>query len=78
MMAALLAIGLDPHRSIIFHQDQVSLLMDLNNTLIASLSKVAQHTELAWILNTFTPVNKLQRMTTWKVGRDHCKALKAH
>ncbi|TIB37913.1 hypothetical protein E3P86_01993 [Wallemia ichthyophaga] len=49
MMAALLAIGLDPHRSIIFHQDQV-----------------AQHTELAWILNTFTPVNKLQRMTTWK------------
>ncbi|TIA75577.1 hypothetical protein E3P91_00381 [Wallemia ichthyophaga] len=49
MMAALLAIGLDPHRSIIFHQDQV-----------------AQHTELAWILNSFTPVNKLQRMTTWK------------
>ena len=49
MMATLLAIGLDPHRCTIFHQDQV-----------------AEHTELAWILNCITAFGKLNRMTTWK------------
>ncbi|SAM82687.1 probable MSW1-tryptophanyl-tRNA synthetase, mitochondrial [Ustilago bromivora] len=49
MMATLLAIGLDPYRCTIFHQDQV-----------------AQHTELAWILNCITSFGKLNRMTTWK------------
>ncbi|TKY84834.1 hypothetical protein EX895_005914 [Sporisorium graminicola] len=49
MMATLLAIGLDPQRCTIFHQDQV-----------------AEHTELAWILNCITAFGKLNRMTTWK------------
>ncbi|GAC75158.1 mitochondrial tryptophanyl-tRNA synthetase [Moesziomyces antarcticus T-34] len=49
MMATLLAIGLDPQRCTIFHQDHV-----------------AEHTELAWILNCLTSFGKLHRMTTWK------------
>ncbi|KAG8733939.1 Tryptophan--tRNA ligase, mitochondrial [Ceratobasidium sp. 423] len=49
-LAILLAIGLDPRRSVIFCQDQ----------------KVPQHAELAWMLNCTTPMGKLQRMTTWK------------
>lgn len=49
MMATLLAIGLDPQRCTIFHQDHV-----------------AEHTELAWILNCLASFGKLHRMTTWK------------
>lgn len=32
--------------------------------------QVAEHTELAWILNCSTSVGRLQRMTTWKVSRE--------
>ncbi len=45
----LLAIGIDPQKSVLFTQSQV-----------------AQHTELAWLLNTITPVSELQRMTQFK------------
>ncbi|ELU43780.1 tryptophanyl-tRNA synthetase [Rhizoctonia solani AG-1 IA] len=50
-LAILLAIGLDPRRSVIFCQDQVSLTFGRT---------------LAWMLNCTTPMGKLQRMTTWK------------
>ncbi|KAL7414468.1 hypothetical protein BDY24DRAFT_350149 [Mrakia frigida] len=49
MMASLLACGIDPERSTLYHQDMVP-----------------EHAELAWILNTITPMGKLNRMTTWK------------
>lgn len=44
-----LAVGLDPERSTIFVQSQVS-----------------EHAELAWILNTITPVGELMRMVQYK------------
>ncbi len=45
----LLALGIDPDKSIIFVQ-----------------SHVQEHLELAWILNTITPVSELERMTQYK------------
>jgi len=44
-----LASGIDPEKSILFVQSQVT-----------------EHTELAWILNTVTPVGDLLRMTQYK------------
>ena len=46
---AYLAAGLDPEKSTIFIQSQVS-----------------ESTELAWILNTITPMGELERMTQFK------------
>lgn len=45
----LLALGIDPKRSILFVQSQVS-----------------QHSELAWIFNTITPVSWLDRLGPYK------------
>ncbi|MFC2070956.1 tryptophan--tRNA ligase, partial [Chloroflexota bacterium] len=45
----LLAAGIDPERSIVFTQSDVSA-----------------HAELAWILNCFTPMGWMQRMTQFK------------
>jgi tryptophanyl-tRNA synthetase len=45
----LLALGIDPKRSVFFVQ-----------------SHVPEHTELAWIFNTVTPVSFLERMTQFK------------
>lgn len=44
-----ISAGIDPKKSIIFIQSQVS-----------------EHAELAWILNTITPIGELQRMTQFK------------
>ena len=49
LAAELLALGLDPKKSIFFVQ-----------------SAVPEHTELAWIFSTVTPVAELQRMTQFK------------
>jgi tryptophanyl-tRNA synthetase len=49
LAAVLLACGLDPKRSSLFIQSQVS-----------------EHAELAWILNCFTPMGWLNRMTQFK------------
>ena len=56
LMVALLALGFDPNKSVIFAQSQLS-----------------EHTELAWIFDTLTPVAELTRMTQYKdfVGRGH-------
>jgi tryptophanyl-tRNA synthetase len=45
----LLAVGIDPEKSIVFIQ-----------------SHVHEHAELAWILNCFTPMGWMQRMTQFK------------
>lgn len=45
----LLALGIDPDKSVFFVQ-----------------SHVPEHTELAWIFNTLTPLGELERMTQFK------------
>lgn len=47
--AAYIACGIDPKKSIIFHQ-----------------SAVPEHTELAWLFSTITPLGWLNRMTQFK------------
>jgi len=59
---AMLAIGFNPAKSVLFLQSQIT-----------------QHTELAWILQTLTPVGDLERMTQYKdksrhVGKDGINA----
>lgn len=49
LAADFLAAGLDPKKSTIFVQSQISA-----------------HSELAWILNTITPMGELRRMTQFK------------
>lgn len=52
MFAVLLALGLtDP----------------AGGAVVFHQDQVPEHAELAWYLNTVTPVNRLMRMTTWKV-----------
>lgn len=47
--AELIALGIDPQKSVFFVQ-----------------SHVPEHTELAWIFSTVTPVSELERMTQFK------------
>ncbi|MBI4419857.1 MAG: tryptophan--tRNA ligase [Gemmatimonadetes bacterium] len=49
MAVSLLAVGIDPERSVLFVQ-----------------SHVPEHTELAWIFMTVTPLGELERMTQFK------------
>ncbi|GAA6001101.1 hypothetical protein JCM10207_007413 [Rhodosporidiobolus poonsookiae] len=51
MFAVLLALGLDD---------------PAGGAVIFHQDMVPEHAELAWYLNTVTPVNRLMRMTTWK------------
>jgi len=40
--------------------------LDPKKCVIAVQSQVSEHTELAWIFNTITPISELQRMTQFK------------
>lgn len=40
--------------------------IDLSKSLLIRQSRISQHTELAWILNTITPVSWLNRLPTYK------------
>ncbi|ORX34169.1 tryptophanyl-tRNA synthetase [Kockovaella imperatae] len=40
--------------------------VDPERTCLFYQEDIPEHAELAWILNTLTPVGRLQRMTTWK------------
>ncbi|MCK4592534.1 tryptophan--tRNA ligase [Candidatus Parcubacteria bacterium] len=40
--------------------------LDPKKCVIAVQSQIPEHTELAWILNTVTPISELQRMTQFK------------
>lgn len=53
MFAVLLALGLDD---------------PAGGAVVFHQDQVPEHAELAWYLNTVTPVNRLMRMTTWKVS----------
>ena len=52
MFAVLLALGLDD---------------SAGGAVVFHQDQVPEHTELAWYLNCVTPVNRLMRMTSWKV-----------
>jgi hypothetical protein len=77
MIAVLLAVGIDPARSVVFHQDQVCGRFVHQKTLIFLVEGAQNpaHAELAWILNCVTPLGKLKRMTTWKVWFNPSRAL---
>src|SRR3989338_8478612 len=49
--------------------------IDPEKCVIFAQSQVKEHTELAWILNTITPVGELERMTQYK---DKSKQFKAN
>ncbi|GAA5970072.1 hypothetical protein JCM11641_000255 [Rhodosporidiobolus odoratus] len=51
MLACLLALGLDDKQG---------------GAVVFHQDMVPEHAELAWYLNTVTPVNRLMRMTSWK------------
>lgn len=53
MFAVLLALGLDDSAA---------------NAVIFHQDQVSEHAELGWYLNCVTPVNRLMRMTSWKVS----------
>ncbi|KAI5198735.1 putative tryptophanyl-tRNA synthetase [Aureobasidium subglaciale] len=55
MLAALLAVGLDPQKCTIFYQSDVGH------------SQVPAHSELMWILSCSASMGYLSRMTQWKV-----------
>ncbi|MBL7081004.1 MAG: tryptophan--tRNA ligase [Candidatus Omnitrophica bacterium] len=56
LAALLIASGIDPQKSFVFVQSQVSA-----------------HAQLAWILNCFTPMGWLNRMTQFKEKSKECK-----
>ena len=67
MLATLLAFGIDPKRSVVFYQEDVSIRL---LTVLLPLTvpfKNQCHTDLSWILSCITPIGQLRRMTTWKV-----------
>lgn len=69
-LAALLSIGLDPKRSIIFYQSSVWLpnLRGYPEELSLSWFQVPAHAELMWILSCTASIGYLSRMTQWKVS----------
>lgn len=68
-LASLLALGIDPKRSIVFCQDDVRAFLLFYLGLIVLFDfQVSDHLSLSWILTCLTPMGKLKRMTTWKVG----------
>ena len=46
--------------------DYLAAGVDPDKALLIRQSKVPQHTELAWIFNTITPVSWLDRLPTYK------------
>src|SRR3989338_9419456 len=46
--------------------DYLAAGIDSNKSLLIRQSKIPQHTELAWIFNTITPIGWLDRLPTYK------------
>ena len=66
-LAILLAIGLDPTRSILFYQSDVRFHFNALTVLSTTNNfEVSEHSELMWILSCTAPVGPLSRMTQWK------------
>ncbi|MFA4818345.1 MAG: tryptophan--tRNA ligase [Patescibacteria group bacterium] len=58
--------------------DILSTGLDPEKSVIFIQSHVPEHTELAWLLNTITPVGELERMTQYKdKSRQHATAVNA-
>lgn len=52
--------------------------LDPDRSVIFAQSQVPEHTELAWLFNTITPVGQLQRMTQYKdKARQHAASVNA-
>ncbi|BGP46209.1 Tryptophan--tRNA ligase, mitochondrial [Rhodotorula kratochvilovae] len=67
-----LTVPQDPTRLAAERRDMFAVLLALGladptgGAAIFHQDQVPEHAELAWYLNTVTPVNRLMRMTTWK------------
>ncbi len=51
--------------------DFLAVGLDSKKCIIAVQSQIPEHTELAWIFNTITPISELQRMTQFKDKANH-------
>ncbi len=51
--------------------DFLAVGLDPKKCIIAVQSQIPEHTELAWIFNTITPVTELERMTQFKDKANH-------
>jgi tryptophanyl-tRNA synthetase len=74
-LATMMAVGLDPKRSILYYQSDVYRL-SLYFLSKANSFKVPEHAELMWILSCTASVGYLSRMTQWKSKlnvQDHAK-----
>ncbi|KAI9859378.1 MAG: Tryptophan--tRNA ligase, mitochondrial [Trichoglossum hirsutum] len=65
-LAALLAVGLNPTRSTIFHQSAVRMFLASCIAQYTEKHQVQAHTELMWILSCTASMGYLSRMTQWK------------
>jgi tryptophanyl-tRNA synthetase len=70
VLATLLAIGINPERSILFYQSSVRSHSFPVRILGLCVSQVQAHSELMWILSCTASMGYLSRMTQWKVCRE--------
>ena len=47
--------------------------LDCDKSILYFQSQVHQHAELQWILNCYTYVGEMNRMTQFKIGRASCR-----
>jgi tryptophanyl-tRNA synthetase len=66
-LAILLAVGLNPDRSVLFYQSSVRLSYMHRIARAKHPLQVPAHVELMWILSCTASVGYLSRMTQWKV-----------
>ena len=68
--ASLIACGIDPKRSIIYRQSEVSrVCIDLTDWAERLFRfQLYHHTQLAWLLGTMTTVQKVAHIPTYKVS----------
>jgi tryptophanyl-tRNA synthetase len=76
-----LTVAQDPKelraRSLSFYAQYLALGLDPEKNVIFMQSHVSEHSELAWILNCFTPMGHLNRMTQFKDKSSNTKNINA-
>jgi tryptophanyl-tRNA synthetase len=76
-----LTVAQDPSelraRSLSFYAQYLALGLDPEKNTIFMQSHVSEHAELAWILNCFTPMGHLNRMTQFKDKSSNTKNINA-
>lgn len=70
VLATLIAIGINPERSILFYQSSVRWHSFHVRILGLCVLQVQAHSELMWILSCTASMGYLSRMTQWKVCRE--------